>query len=453
LKKFADEYQGPNQSHFGDLLTAIDWNKIEEKTNRRLRAFGKFLQTISLPDPLTWESIQGAMPVIVTDNKVNLIHIRSCLLELAHLRVEQGLLEKREVYLARRIVMHLAAQAPECFQQSVRMYVNWLERLKNSPSTMRYFLVSLNPFFAWCVAHEIQCPSKVSAHIFEEYEQFLSWKWVCEHCHRTLPFDVYAETPMCQSCAADDSMRKTRRYAHATIEKDCGALRNFFQWAEISGLGPNPISTPVRHDYTFRHYSDDVIKGLVEYIFSPSAEPVEALVLYLIIFHAFSMWELIHVLLPSAETNDSQVQELAQAYCVLLPAAEPSRSNLSPGRPELRVEFPASAATLLKPLLERYERWRLESLVNPNNKFLLVAPGRARHDNPVCREFVRRVVKRGSSRAGVGECNPKRLRATAAILYADSGVTGLLTWLGWSASHGFKFTWNERREVVYPRTK
>lgn len=453
LRKFGDEYRGPNREYLTALLGTIDWNAVEEKTNRRLRVFGKFLQTVSLPDPLTWEFIEDAMPALRAANRSNPRFIRSCLLDLAHLRVEQGLLEKKEVYVARRIVKHLITLAPECFQELLRTYVAWLEKRKNSPSTVRYTLVSVNPFLSWCIARGITSSSEVDSHIFEEYEQFLTWKWVCERCDKALPFDVYAETPSCNSCDAVDSARKTRRYSHATVQKDCSMLRIFFRWAEISGFGPNPVGVAVRNEFAFRHYSDDVIKRLVEYVFSPHAQPIEALVLYLIIFHAFSVWELTHALLPHADINVSERRGLSDGYYVVLQAREVTRHNITPGRPEARVEFPASVATLLKPLLQRYERWRLETLDNLNNEYLLVAPGRARHDNPVCREFVRRVVKRGSIGAGVGECNPKRLRATTATSFADSGVIGVLTKLGWSASQGFRLTWSENREVVYPRNR
>ncbi len=451
LKTFVRNYEGPNKQVLVDLIETLDWASVDEKTNRRVRAFGKFLQTLLLADPLTWDSIEEAMPTIGANNRCNPKFIRSCLLDLAHLRVSQGLLEKREDYLARRIVQNLITQAPEYFQGLLRKYVEWLKKLKNSSSSVRYYLVSVNPFLSWCATRGIKSPSEVHAHVFEEYEQFLTWKWICKHCGKALSFDVYAETPVCNSCDAIDSLRKTRRYSHATVQKDCGMLRNFFHWAEVSGLGTNPVSIPVQSDFAFRHYSDDVITRLADYVFSPDAEPVEALVLYLIIFHAFSVWELAHALLPNGEINNAEIVGLSDAYYVVLPKREPTRRNLAPGRPDRRVEFPDSAADWLKPLLRRYERWRSDTLSNPNNDYLLVAPGRARHDNPVCREFVRRVVKRGSTRAGVGECNPKRLRATAATSYADSGVIGVLTGLGWSASQGFKFTWSERREVVSPR--
>lgn len=455
LMKFVDEYRGLNRDHFNDLIATIDMNNVDEKLNRRMRAFGKFFQTLTLPVPLTWESIEEAMPALGSKkvNRVNTISMRSCLLDLAHLLVARGLLEKKEDYLARRRLQHNIALAPARFREPVRSYTGWLAKLKNSPATALSNLVSLNPFLWWCEARDIKSPQEVNPHIFEEYEQFLTWHWICDGCENILPFDVFAEIPACDSCKAVDSMRKTRRHSHASVQKDRGMVRHFFRWAEITGIGPNPVGIPVQGNSALRHYSDDVIERLVEYLISPDAQPLEAVVFYLTIFHAFSTWELTHAMLPTGDTyNPSLVRGLSDAYYVFLPARPPTRHNHRPGRPEGRVDFPVSAAPWLKPLLQRYERWRTDTLDNPTNRFLLVAPGRARHDNPVCVEFVRRVVKRGSARAGVGECNPKRLRGTAAVSLTDSGVIGVLTALGWSASQGFKFTWHERREVE-PRSK
>jgi hypothetical protein len=231
-------YEGPNKQVLFDLIDALDWTSVDEKTNRRFRAFGKFLATLSLSDPLTWDSIEEAMPAIGASNRCNPKFIRACLLDLAHLRVAQGLLEKREDYLARRIVQHLITQAPEYFQGALRKYVAWLAKLKNSSSSVRYYLVSVKPFLSWCAARGIKSPSEVDTYIFEEYEQFLTWKWICGHCGNALPFDVYAEPPVCNSCDAGDPLRKTRRYSHATVQKDCGMLRNFFRWTEVSGSEP-----------------------------------------------------------------------------------------------------------------------------------------------------------------------------------------------------------------------
>jgi hypothetical protein len=417
LKKFADAYGGPHRHHFADLIAAIDWQSVDERTNRRFRAFGKYLQSARLDEPLTWEAIEGAMPPLGPANRTNLKHVRSCLLDLGHLRAAEGLLERREEYVARRIVRRLIARSPSQVQGYLSGYAEWLLELKNTPSTIRYHLVSINPFWWWCEARGITSPSGVSAELFEEYEQFLSWKWVCAECQHTTPFDLYAETEPgpCGRCRAGDSLRKTRRYSHATVFKDSQALLSFFDWAEINGFGPNPVNFQAgRPDLTFRHYSPEMIKRLCEYIVSPAADPVEALVLYLIIFHAFSVWELTHALMPGSG-DESDSPGLADAYHLLIPKREASRGNLSPGRPDPQVDFRPSTEHWLKPLLGRYERHRREVLENPNNRHLLVAPGRARHTGPVCREFVRRVVKRGSARAGVGECNPKRLRGTAGL--------------------------------------
>lgn len=446
LKKFVDEYQGFNRKYLTDLLEPIK-TAIDEKTNRRFRGFGKFLQQVTLADPLTWESVDEVMPAFVSKKQTNIKNIRSCLLDLAYLHVSQGKLEKREDYLARRIVQNLVTQAPKHFQDQLRDYVDRRTTLKHAPSTMRYDLVSINPFLRWCDARQVKCISEVNEYMFEEYEQFLRWEWVCSSCNETVPYDVYGDTPMCRVCGI--GVIKTRRYAYETVKKDCNNIRAFFIWNERNGRGRNPVTVPSRDALTFRYYSDDTIQELATYAFLPDTKPLEGIVLYLTIFHAFSVWELTHALLPNGE--NAEPQALADAYSVLLPRREGSRGNHSPGRPEARVEFPTSIAELLKLLLQRYEEWRLETVKNPSNRFLLVAPGQARHDNAVSREFVRRVVKRGSKRAGVGECNPKRLRATSGVIHADSGVIGVLVWLGWSRSHGFKYTWNDRRELVRPR--
>lgn len=447
LKRFVKSYAGLNDKIFFSLIDTVDWSAVTVKTNRRFRDFGKFLQTVSLSEPLTWESIEEALPTLGATKRDTPRYIRTCLLDIAHLRVAQGLLETREDYLLRRMVRRRISQSPECFREPLQRYVDWQAKLKNSPETICYSLLRVKHFLWWCDSRNIKCSSEVSVYIFEEYEQFITWKWVCERCNSMLSFDLFGKTPGCNSCEAVDTMRKTRRSSHATVQIYRSILRMFFNWAETDGLGPNPVSAVRICDYTFRHYSDDVISGLAKYIVSPDSEPREALVLYLIIFHAFSVWELTHASMPGSEIGSG----LSDGYCVLLPRRKWSRHNLSPGRPERRVDFPDSAASWLKPLLQRYEQWRLETLDNPNNTYLLVGVGRARHDNPVSASLVKHIVKVGSVRAGVGECNPKTLRTTAGVRYADSGVTGVLTWLGWSPDRGFTFTWLERREVVNPR--
>jgi hypothetical protein len=451
LKKFVDAYKTPyhsNKKYFDDLIaTTIDWSAVDERTNRRFRAFGKFLQTTPLEEPLTWEKIQTAMPPLVSNNRTNLKHVRSCLLDLGHLLVAKRVLEKREEYLARRIVRHLITCAPAQIQEYLRRYVDWLYQRRNTPSTIRCKLVSINPFWWWCDHLGIKSPLAVNEDIFNQYLQYLSWKRVCQKCHHAEAFDVYVvmDTGACPKCDAPDTLIKIRRHSHDTVVNDCRALVSFFDWAQINKLVLiNPVECEVEiSECEARHYSPDVILRLCQYIVSPEADPMEALTLYLIIFHAFTVWELAHALLPSSPG-------LAEAYHVLIPRRDASRRAYAIGRPDVRVDFRPLTAHWLKPLLERYERQRRQILRNPQNRCLIVAPGRARHDNPVCKEFIRRVVKRGSTHAWVGECSPKRLRGTAGVIFADTGGTGMLVWMGWSAGQGFRYTWMQRR-IVHPR--
>src|SRR5207247_3918204 len=112
---------------------------------------------------------------------------------------------------------------------------------------------------------------------------------------------------------------------------------------------------------------------------------VEALTLYLIMFHALTVWELQHAQLPTVFSlrQDISLPGLAEAYYVIVPKPAPSLGDRSPGRPDVRLDFPAKAAPWLKPLLERFEYQRQQIVRNPRNRYLLIAPKKARHNTPV----------------------------------------------------------------------
>ena len=84
----------------------------------------------------------------------------------------------------------------------------------------------------------------------------------------------------------------------------------------------------------------------------------------------------------------------------------PSLGDRTPGRPDVRLDFPAKAASWLKPLLERFERKREQMVSNERNRFLLVAPDKARHNIPVGHVFVWKIVREASLRVLGAACNP-----------------------------------------------
>jgi hypothetical protein len=215
----------------------------------------------------------------------------------------------------------------------------------------------------------------------------------------------------------------------------------------------NPVQrkTPAPEP-TIQHYPPEVIKQLIAYIASPDADPVGAVALYLIIFHALSVWELRHAALPTvlALREDVAVPTLAKAYYVIVPKPAPTRGDRSPGRPDVRLDFPTKAVPWLKPLLTRFERQRQQMAGDSKNRHLFVTPKLVRHNTVVSHFFIWKVVQQTSLRVLGAACNPNVLRKTAGVMFADRAGAGVLHWMGWDDQQAFAYTWAPR-EVVQPR--
>jgi len=166
------------------------------------------------------------------------------------------------------------------------------------------------------------------------------------------------------------------------------------------------------------------------------------------------VWELRHAQLPTVFSlrQDILPPKLAEAYYVIVPKPTPSLGDRSPGRPDVRVDFPAKAAPWLKPLLERFERQREQTVGNPRNRYLLIAPNKARHNTPVGHVFIWEIVRIASTRVLGAACNPAMLRKTAAVMFADRVGAGILRWMGWDDQQAFAYTW-AAREMLQPQQR
>ena len=272
-------------------------------------------------------------------------------------------------------------------------------------------------------------------------------------CHSFTIFNPHSRKApeLCTHCRAVHSFSKVERYAQNTVRGQRATLLVFFDWAKINRLViTNPVQrkTPAP-DPTIRHYPQDVIKQLCVYLAALDAEPVEAMVLYLIIFHAFSVQELRYAEIPIHKMQKGNpLLKLSEAYSVIIPKFAPSLGHCTPGRPGVRLDFPPKAAIWLKPLLERFESWRQQSVRDPSNRYLLVAPSKARHNTPVGNVFVWEIVQRASLRVLGAACNPNTLRKTVGVMFADSAGAGVLRWMGWGEQQAFAYTWAARKTIL-----
>ncbi len=456
LRRYLADYSTPHPYNkvLLDLLTAtIEWDGVTEKVDRRVRSFGRFLQVRRLDEPLTWEAIDAALPALGPTNRNNPKQIRACLLDLGHLLAARGELEGRETYVARRNALAPIIRAPAHVRELLHRYTAWLWERRTVPANVRDHLEALAAFWSWCDGRAIGSPREVQVSLINDYLLTLYWRWHCPTCQGGTPFEPRDRRApkSCPHCGAVHTLVKAKGYAQNTVRGHRARLLVFFDWAKLNRMVvTNPVQrkTPAPNA-TITHYPPDVIKRLCAYVAAPDADPLEALILYLILFHALSVQELRHAQIPTLLSlhEDVPLPTLTDAYYAIVPKSDPSLGDCSPGRPDTRLDFLPKAEPWLKPLLRRFEQWRRTTIKNPANRHLLVSPGQSRHIMPVGYVFVWQVVRRASLRVLGATCTPNTLRKTVGVMFADRAGAGILRWMGWDDQQAFAYTWAERTMI------
>ncbi|HUS12448.1 MAG TPA: hypothetical protein VMZ30_18415 [Pyrinomonadaceae bacterium] len=493
LIKYVNNYTSPfpqNERYFQALtakfrLTNSDTaiTTIRTKDQRRCRAIGEYLRVYELPESLTWHAIQEALPKFSKRGRLRSKAIRSGLLELGNLFAEQGLLPNWNSYLWERRLAQYLRSAPEIFRVHVSDFEKWasqgminpkldLRPLESSPlaNTTEAILETVKAvviFLNWCVDRNICSLSDIDQGTIADYKENLFWQHECKTCRKRthLDFGKTSETCSNKECNAINSNIRVRRLARASVTRMAMNLRVFFNWAQLHDIVlENPLEghtgsykgtftvTNQQGEMTeiadcIRRYDDDVVESLCSYIVSPDADPEEALVLYLIIFHLLTVTELCNAKIPSLVTIDSApVSGLNRAKNLkhlLLPVRAWSRGRLSPRRQGPILKFPDKAASWLTPLLDRYFEKRGSI---PGSEYLFTGQFQVtRHNRPVSVRYIRRLVHSASLRVLKGTVNPRDLRGTAAAIFAQRSKRrgAILTKLGYKSLRATRFNYLE----------
>jgi len=457
LRAYIDGFTSPDPYTvvlFRTLASTILWETVDRGTNQQFRVFGRFLQSHPFAEPLTWEAIEQALPDPGQPG-INPNLIRESLLRLGHTLAAKGLLESRDAFLARRTPHLLIEQAPASLQPVLQKYLTWLCERKTLPATIKEHLAIVVAFWSYCEQKGITALTEIQSEQVKSYLLTLYWQWQCQTCQGVLPFDPQQRRAPkgCSHCQAVGSLTQVRRYVQGTISNYRGTLRVFFDWARINRL---VITNPVHREsarslYTIRHYPLDIIQKLCTILVNPDADPMEALILYLILFHGFSIPELQRAEIPVVRTwpYGEYMTTLTETYAVTVPRSVVSVGVQSPRRPEVLVTFPECAASWLKPLLMRFEQQRKLRLKNVQNGYLFLSSSSAHYRRTVSRQFLTKVVRQASQRVVGTSCTPGMLRKTVGVLFADAAGAGILRWMGWEDEQAFRYSWAQR-EVVQP---
>jgi site-specific recombinase XerD len=480
LKEYLDSYTSPfpdNKRYISQI--ASEGINIRGSDLTRLRAFGTFLQTYELPEVLTWDAIDRALPASGQ-------YIRSCLFQLGDVLAERGKMQGWESHLSNGGLRRSLQRTPVAFVQPITDFQQWrlegsvnpnlqlslwkTQRLSNAPRTIVEHTNMVVRFLSFCAGRNIGSLLEIGPAVITQYQQTILWQLECRKCRNRIPLTSPKPTEQCVNpgCGAIESYARTRRLARGTLISHMSALRLFFDWAKLQNLVvENPFLTiccggartfTVRDDQgemfevaeAIRRYDDAVVEKLCAYIVSPSAEPEEAIVLYLIIFHFLTNGELRNLRIPSLVNAGFQLPDGSRPVedfeHLHLPLRPLTRGNRSVVRTEMKIVFHPKALSWLTPILQRFYEKRALLVRAQHKQHFLVVEKSAFCNKPVTKDYVAHVVRTASIRALGEAVSPSNLRRTAAdILSLRSKRRGaILTTMGFSSLSATRFNYLER---------
>lgn len=310
----SDEY---NRTLFRHLTGLINWETVNEELRVKLYDFGKFLQCHKFEEPLTLESILKLKADLTV---AQFERVRCCLEQLAELLLGPAKDENWEECMNGINPLVPLASLPANVVAVFKKYNIWLrtERRNNRKARRNHF-ETLGNFWRWCAMAGVMSLEGVKAAHVEEYLHILGLKWKCRHCSFTKNLTRRGEVPptVCENvqCRASDSFEKVIRCVQRTVDTHRAALRIFFGWLKNveDGIEGNPAPAARRRkaekkrdlkqtrkaEPAIQYYPWEVISALLQSIQDPKMPAEEAMVLYLLLHHACSLWELQTVRIPS----------------------------------------------------------------------------------------------------------------------------------------------------------
>lgn len=478
------------------LASTINWEavaqgrlKIRGVHFHRFRVFGTFLETYELPEALSWDVIDQTLALVGQHSATEKRFVRSCLLQLGNVLAERRLIEDRESQLTKCGIRRSLERTPDVFVLQISDFQQWLaegqvnpnlgilpmktERLSIALRTMAETVNILARFLDFCATRNTVSLGDIGPSLVGEYQQNLLWEFECTKCQNRVPFNSSTSPRECiaAGCGAIDCYVRTRRLAQRTLISYVSVLRVFFDWAKLKKLvTDNPISDircggarrfTVRSDSgemievaeAIRRYDDIVVERLCAYIVSSDADPEDAIILYLIIFHFLSNAELRNLRIPSLVEPGSglvDASKCADDFKYLhLPLRRLTRGNSSVIRTDTKILFPRKALSWLNPILQRHYEKRAGLIKCQPQEYFLVGEETGFCNKPMTRNYVTRRVRIASIRALGAVVKPSDLRRTAADMFAQRSKRrgAILTKMGFSPLSAIRFNYLERFTV------
>ena len=277
------------------LLPLSIGRRCTNSPSRKFHSFGRFLQTQPLNEPLTWETIEALLPPLGPTHRNDPKLIRACLLELGHPPFGQrGTGNQGNLYRQALRTRSHRTSTDACTSTHVPLRnlapgaANEADKRARPHGGARILLYTR----ASCAAFTCQrkCRYRSSTIICCTFD----FQWQCSTCQSSMAFDPRERNAprMCSHCGTIGTLVKEKRLAQNTVRGHRAKLFVFFDWLKMNRMViSNPVQSKVpAPSPTIQHYSLDVIKQLGDYLRAADTDPFEALMLYLVIFHAPPHW-------------------------------------------------------------------------------------------------------------------------------------------------------------------
>lgn len=413
-----------------------------------IKFFASLLAAEELPRLRRWDVIEGLLPRLEEKGRFKPKRIRRCLWAAGHLLAARGKLEPWETHLARRQALAPIANAPGWIREELVSYARWLPTKQFTYRAVRTHTETLSEFWTWAAGRGVDSIPSVTSELAGEHQYYLLCAWVCPACTNTSPHDpadrdVPSAGPRCAGCGA--ALR--RRLSHDTVRHKMAHLSRFFDWAVLTGRATsNPISTVPkipRPNPSLTTYPNWAVEKLEDYIREPETPSLHVLVLYLIIYHAFSVEEMQRAKMPNGPGGDAEsgkdesvAKTLGEIYGVELDELPVSRGRHHRGR-HGHVQFLQGARSFILPKLEGYEKERGKRAKCPDNRYLLVTARSGGRVAVVSKRQVANIVAEAARAALGGHCSAEMLEKTAALIIARTTGAKTLSQLGWGGKQNF----------------
>ena len=462
---------------FRHLVGRINWEKVDNQTYLRFKDFGEFLQGHQFDGPLTWKVIlqlKAALRERGPRRTHRPSHLRSCLEQLGELLLDPVKYEDLKE-CQRGPLVPISSLDPKVVGV-LEKYDLWLRtERKNTLESRSNHLTTFSRFWKWCGKRGVTSLAMVEAAHVGEYLHTLGLKWKCRHCSFTKNITTRGEDPptACENsdCREVASFEKVIRCRETTVRGRRARLAVFFGWlkdveTEIE-INPAPAADgrrkkrkkagrkTRRNPFTIEYYDWKVIEALLKAIEDPNMPAEEAMVLYLILYHAFYRAELQTVRIPTqcrpialgVESSESLEDVLSLEW---LPR-EASRGKQSSGRSAEILRLEPSDEPWLRDLVRRFMQERNQKLRNPKDPYLFVGSHRSLRGGPVRDRYFRGLIERATARVIGRACTVSVLGKCSRLLYSEfGGLEGFrhLRELGLGAQSGSHYAWAKRVRLV-----